>query len=87
MTKNPWTESQYPHLCYNLLRVVIELHRLKIAHRDIRPHNFVYCSHKRNFVLGGLQHAVTLDKDPKIGYNLCGVAYFLPPKLIEIGKR
>ena len=87
MGKNPWTESQYNHLCYNLIRCVHELHKNKIAHRDLRPHNFVYSPSKRNFVIAGYRNAVKIENDPKVGYNLCGVPYYLPPKLIEIGKR
>ncbi len=87
MGKNPWTESQYNNLCYNLIRDVYELHKQKIAHRDIRPHNFVFSSSKRSFLLGGYQHAVCIENDSKIGYNLCGVPYYLPPNLIDIGKR
>lgn len=87
MGKNPWTESQYRHLCHNLIRVVHEFHKQRIAHRDIRPHNFVFSPNKRSFVLGGLQQAVPVETDSKIGYNLCGVPYYLTPKLMDIGKR
>ena len=82
MGKNPWTQAQYTNLCYNLIRSVIQLHKQKIAHRDIRPHNFVYSSNKKTFVMSGFQNAVEVETDPKIGYNLCGVPYYLPPKLI-----
>ena len=81
MGKNAWTETQYSNLCYNLIRSVMELHKHKIAHRDIRPHNFVYSPSKKTFVLSGFQNAVEVENDPKIGYNLCGVPYYLPQKL------
>ena len=87
MGKCPWTESQYAALCHILIKNVLELHKQKIAHRDIRPYNFVYSSGKRGFLLGGLQHSVVIESDSKVGYNLCGVPYYLPPKLIDIGKR
>lgn len=60
MGKNPWTEAQYSALCYILIRNVFELHKQKIAHRDIRPHNFVYNINKKGFVLGGMQHSVLI---------------------------
>jgi serine/threonine protein kinase len=60
MGKNPWTEAQYSALCYILIRNVFELHKQKIAHRDIRPHNFVFNINKKGFVLGGLQHSVLI---------------------------
>ena len=87
MGKSPWTESQYHNLCHNLIKAVHEVHKHKIAHRDVRPHNFVFCPQKRSFVLAGFQHSVQVENDSKIGYNLCGVPYYLPPKLIDIGKR
>ena len=87
MGKNPWTEAQYTNLCYNLIRSVLDLHKQKKAHRDIRPYNFVYSPSKKSFVLSGFTNVTEVENEPKIGYNLCGVPYYLPAKLIEIGKR
>jgi hypothetical protein len=28
-----------------------------------------------------------VEDDNRIGYNLCGVPYYLPPYLIEVGKK
>jgi serine/threonine protein kinase len=60
MGKCPWSEPQYASLCYIIVKNVLELHRQKIAHRDIRPYNFVYSMTKRGFLLGGLQHSVVI---------------------------
>ena len=87
LTKMPWTESQFESLCYQLVRGVAELHSRGIAHRDIRPHNFVYCPMKHSFVLGGFENATPADTDFKTGLNLCGVPYYLPPYLAEVGRR
>ena len=82
-TKMSWTEGQFESLCYQLVRGVMELHSSRIAHRDIRPNNIYYCSSKHGFVLGGLAQAVQVEGDEKaIGYNLCGVPYYLPNYLV-----
>lgn len=67
---------------------MLELHTSRISHRDIRPNNIYYCPNKHGFVLGGLTQAVQVETDERaIGYNLCGVPYYLPSYLIEVGKR
>jgi hypothetical protein len=40
-------------------------------------------------VLGGLERAIEVDRErtDKVGYSLCGVPYFLPAYLVEVGKR
>jgi serine/threonine protein kinase len=87
LTKMPWSESQFENLCFQLIRGVMELHNNKIAHRDIRPSNIFYCANKHGYVLGGLQNSIKMEDDARVGYNLCGVPYYLPTYLIEIGKR
>ena len=83
----PWNESQFQSLYYQLVKGVAELHSKGLAHRDIRPHNFVYCPLKHSFVLGGFEHATATGADSKAGLNLCGVPYYLPPYLAEIGRN
>lgn len=84
-----WSAGQYESLCFQLIRGLLNLHQSRIAHRDIRPHNVYYCSSKHGYVLGGLERAIEVDKDrtDKVGYNLCGVPYFLPSYLVDVGKR
>lgn len=78
---------QFENLCFQLIKGVMELHNNKIAHRDIRPSNIYFCPSKHGFVLGGLQNSIKFEDDTRIGYNLCGVPYYLPNYLTEIGKR
>ena len=46
-----------------------------------------YCQNKHGYVIGGFENSIKVEDDARIGYNLSGVPYYLPPYLIEIGKR
>jgi serine/threonine protein kinase len=88
MTQISWTEKQFEALAYQLVKGVNELHRQKIAHRDIRPHNVVYSGIKKGYVLTGLHNSIDLSKGSKnLGFNLSGVPYYMPRFLAEVGKK
>lgn len=64
------------------------MHRSKLYHRDIRPHNIFYSSDKKGYVLGGFGNALNLaGANFGIGMNLSGVPYYLPPYLKEVGTK
>ena len=64
------------------------MHRQKLYHRDIRPHNIFYSPEKKGYVLGGFSNAVSLNKvSPGIGLNLAGVPYYMPNYLTNVGKK
>jgi len=50
-------------LCFQLIKGLYDLHNGKIAHRDIRPNNIFYCPSKHGFVIGGFEHAISVERD------------------------
>lgn len=74
-----------------MIKGLLELHKLNIAHRDIRPHNILYSHAKKSFLLGGMHNAIYVGQNdkanPNVGYNLAGVPYYLPPYLLSIAKK
>lgn len=88
MSQNPWTEKQFEALCFQLIKGVSELHKNKICHRDIRPHNIFYSQDKKGFVIGGFANAINTAKLAKnVGINLAGVPYYMPSYLYEVSKK
>lgn len=75
-------------MAFQLIKGVADMHRQKLYHRDIRPHNVYYSPEKKGYVLGGFGNAVSLNKvNPNIGLNLAGVPYYMPKYLTQVGKK
>lgn len=88
MTQAAWTEKQFEALCFQLIKGVSDLHRNRICHRDIRPHNIYYSVDKKGFVLGGFGNGINTSRLAKnVGINLAGVPYYMPNYLYEVGKK
>lgn len=88
MSQNPWTEKQFESLCYQLIKGLSDLHKNKICHRDIRPYNIYFCSQKKSYVIGNFANSINMAKVNKsTGINLCGVPYYMPKYLYEVGKK
>jgi serine/threonine protein kinase len=75
-------------LCYQLIKGLSDIHKNRVCHRDIRPHNIYYSLDKKGYVIASFSNAISAAKIVKnSGVNLAGVPYYLPSYLYQVGKK
>lgn len=88
MARITWTEKQFETVAYQLIRGVCEMHKTRLYHRDIRPHNIFYSPDKKGYILGGFSNALNLGGVSNgVGMNLAAVPYYLPNYLKYVGEK
>ena len=67
-------------VCWGLIRGVAFLHKLCIAHRDIKPHNLVV---DRNFCLKIIDFDIAMQVKDEEVYGQCGTKHWQAPEIEE----
>ena len=70
---------------WTLIRIVKDLHALKVAHRDIKPENLVFNLKDNSWKLidygvAKMENDLNTPKD----YNICGTRLYAIPKIQEM---
>lgn len=70
-----------------MIDAVHTLHKNRIVHRDIRPHNIFYSGSKGVFMLSGFGNSKVLSGKQSETHSVVGVPYFSLPELKSYMKE
>jgi serine/threonine protein kinase len=74
-------ESDLAGVFSNMLAALAHLHLQRIAHRDIKPDNYLYGGHDNTIKLCDFGMAAILPKSGKL-YGRCGTAPYMSPEMV-----
>ena len=81
-----WTQDQLLYVLKGICEPLKFLYSLKIAHRDLKPHNVVLESDLVSMKLidFGISVRTKLDSQKKMSCLMAGTAHYMPPEAVAV---